>query len=103
MPYPDFVVPLTVKCGGLQTRHLDGRGEHLGFAGAIGQRYNLFHDFLPRPTGLCACLASSAPVSQQAVISVGEQALSLLEPLLIDLAPGEAFLKDVEGPLTWRP
>ncbi len=97
MPYPDFVVPLTVKCGGLQTRHLDGRGGHLGFAGAIGQRYNFFHDFVPRPTDQCACIASSAPVPRQAVISIGEQALSFLVLLLVDLATGEAFLKDIEG------
>ena len=63
-------------------RHLDGRGGHLGLAGAIGQRYIIFHDFLARPTGQCAYIASSAPVPRQAVISVGEQALSLLELLL---------------------
>ncbi len=85
--------------GDLQMRHRDDRGRHLGFAGAIGQRYNFCHDFLARPTGQCACIASSAPVAQQAVISIGEQALPLLEFLLIDLAPGEAFLKDVERPL----
>lgn len=83
--------------GDLQMRPLDGRGGPLRFAGAIGQRYNLFHDFLPRPTGQCACIASSAPVPQQAVISIGEQALALLELLLVDLATGEAFLKDIEG------